>query len=127
MGRSGKIFLKYILMQIPAAFAVYLVLYFLRKYEVIGDVLLYSVMVFWIVKDMAMYPFVKGAYDSGHGVKNTMIGRVGVSRDVLEEDGYITVGGELWRAVPSEGEIIQAGEDVQVVAMEGLTLSVKKI
>lgn len=42
----------------------------------------------------------------------------------LSPDGYVRLQGELWRAISVESDIIEEGEDVEVVEVRGLTLLV---
>lgn len=51
-----------------------------------------------------------------------MLRRRGVARTSLDPRGKVTVGGELWHAVASEP--VPAGEEVEILAVEGLTLRV---
>jgi membrane-bound serine protease (ClpP class) len=55
-----------------------------------------------------------------------LIGEVGVVRTPIDPDGQVFVRGEIWRAV-SGGEPIPAGERVEIVGMDGLTLRVKRL
>ena len=52
-----------------------------------------------------------------------MLLRSGVARTPLDPRGKVKVGGELWHAVASEP--VPAGEEVEILAVEGLTLRVK--
>jgi membrane-bound serine protease (ClpP class) len=52
-----------------------------------------------------------------------LVGQVGEVRESLEPRGMVFVGGELWRAVSTAGPVPVGGE-VQVVAVNGLTLTV---
>ena len=54
-----------------------------------------------------------------------MIGRTGTARGQVERDGQVAVQGELWRAVAEEG-VIEDGEPVRVVSVDGLTLKVAR-
>jgi membrane-bound serine protease (ClpP class) len=54
-----------------------------------------------------------------------LIGQTGVARETLAPEGQIAIQGELWRAVV-EGEPVEPGTRVRVVAVEGLTLKVVK-
>jgi membrane-bound serine protease (ClpP class) len=54
-----------------------------------------------------------------------MVGEVGVVRTPLAPDGQVLVHGELWRAIARNGPLA-VGEQVEVVAVDGLTLSVVK-
>lgn len=53
-----------------------------------------------------------------------LIGSVGLARTDLKPEGTVEVMGELWRAVSEEP--VEAGESVEIVGVEGLTLRVKK-
>ena len=55
-----------------------------------------------------------------------MVGTVGETVRPLDTKGLVKIRGELWNAV-SIGEKIEAGEEVVVVAQNGLQLSVRKI
>ncbi|MGH7268471.1 MAG: NfeD family protein, partial [Candidatus Rokuibacteriota bacterium] len=55
-----------------------------------------------------------------------LIGEVGVVRTPIDAEGQIFVRGEIWRAV-SDGDRIPAGERVEIVGMDGLTLRVKRM
>jgi membrane-bound serine protease (ClpP class) len=54
-----------------------------------------------------------------------MVGRLAVARSALAPDGQVLIDGELWRAVSPEGRV-EAGEAVQVTAVDGLTLKVTR-
>jgi membrane-bound serine protease (ClpP class) len=54
-----------------------------------------------------------------------LVGRLTEARSPLDPEGYVYIQGELWRATAVDGPIAQ-GEQVEVVAMEGLRLTVKK-
>jgi len=54
-----------------------------------------------------------------------LIGKVGITKTVLDPVGTIFVYGERWQA-STEGEIIKEGEEVEVLEVRGLQLIVKK-
>ncbi len=54
-----------------------------------------------------------------------MVGQVGVARSALNPEGQVQIDGELWRAVAQDGPVA-AGEAVEVMALDGLTLSVTR-
>ena len=57
----------------------------------------------------------------------SILGRVGTVRDALAPVGTVQLGGELWTAQVVEGEeVLQAGERVEVVRLEGNRLLVRK-
>lgn len=57
--------------------------------------------------------------------KEEMVGLTGEARTDLDPKGEVFVHGELWRAI-TKGEMIKKGEKVEVLAVNGLTLEVKK-
>jgi membrane-bound serine protease (ClpP class) len=56
---------------------------------------------------------------------SAMVGRIGVTRTALGPEGQVLIDGELWRAVSPDGRI-EAGETVQVTAIDGLTVKVAR-
>ena len=58
------------------------------------------------------------------GGSEGLIGKIGTVENTLEPEGFIFIHGELWRARASD--IIEKGQKVQVIGMDGLLLKVKK-
>jgi membrane protein implicated in regulation of membrane protease activity len=56
-----------------------------------------------------------------------MLYQVGEVTTPLTPTGTIMVNGELWRAVSLSGEVIRAGEQVEVISRDGLTLRVDRL
>ena len=54
-----------------------------------------------------------------------LVGRTGTVRERLGPEGQVMVSGEIWRAL-AEGEPLEPGAQVRVVAVNGLTLKVAK-
>jgi membrane-bound serine protease (ClpP class) len=54
-----------------------------------------------------------------------LIGRVGTAKERLAPEGQVLVQGEIWRAL-ADGEAVDAGAQVRVVAVDGLTLKVAR-
>jgi membrane protein implicated in regulation of membrane protease activity len=86
--------------------------------------LLWSIIGFWIVKDVVLFPFIWRAYDWDRpGRSRSMVGKRGIAKEKLAPSGYIQIHGELWRAERlGEGPPIEEGQPVRVKKMEGLTL-----
>ncbi|MCL5774206.1 MAG: hypothetical protein M1536_07500 [Firmicutes bacterium] len=57
--------------------------------------------------------------------KEEMVGLTGEARTDVDPKGEVFVHGELWRAV-TKGDMIKRGEKIEVIAVKGLTLEVKK-
>jgi membrane-bound serine protease (ClpP class) len=55
--------------------------------------------------------------------QSAMVGRRAIARSALAPEGQVLIDGELWRAVSPDGRI-EAGEAVQITAVDGLTLTV---
>src|SRR5207245_11747230 len=58
-------------------------------------------------------------------VAEGLVGKTATVRERLGPEGQVMVSGEIWRAV-AEGEPVDAGARVRVVAVDGLTLRVAK-
>ena len=86
----------------------------------------------WVVKDFALYPLTKRAYEHGptHGA-HELIGSEVVVEQALEPEGYVRAGNERWRArvvetdAESSGAGLQVGALARVVALEGISLVVE--
>ena len=59
--------------------------------------------------------------------KESMIDMVGIARTDLNPNGQIFIHGEIWQTTSFGGEHIKKGEQVSVISMDGLHLTVKKI
>ena len=123
-----SVYIRYILLNIPGLAAVILILIIIEQWVVLPAWLFWSLFGFWFIKDVVLFPVVWRAYDwERPGRSRSMIGEQGVARDRLAPSGYVQVHGELWRAEKlGDGPPIEAGQPVQIVQMEGLTLYVKQ-
>ena len=121
--------MRYILLNIPECVALILILIVIQYWVVIPVWLLWSIIGFWIAKDIALFPFIWRAYDwDQHSRPRPMIGERGIAKERLAPSGYIQIRGELWRAERrGEGPPIEAGQAVRVQKMEGLTLFVEPL
>jgi membrane protein implicated in regulation of membrane protease activity len=123
----GSVYLRYILLNIPEFVAMLLILVVIQYWVVIPVWLLWSIIGFWIVKDVVLFPFIWRAYDWDRaGRSRSLIGERGIAKDKLAPSGYIQIHSELWKAERlAEGPPIEAGQPVRVKKMEGLTLFVE--
>ena len=125
----SRVYLRYGLLMIPGTAALVLILLVIRHWIVIPAWIFGSIVAFWIVKDVIMFPFVWQAYDQQPS-KNpgSMVGRHGIAKERLAPGGYIQIGGELWQAEKvGSGPAIEIGEGVRVKKMEGLKLFVVSV
>jgi len=120
------IYFRYILLNIPEFVALILILIVIQVWVVIPVWLLGSIIGFWIVKDVVLFPFIWRAYDWDRpGRSRSMVGKHGIAKEKLAPSGYIQIHGELWRAERlGEGPPLEEGQPVRVKKMEGLTLFV---
>jgi membrane protein implicated in regulation of membrane protease activity len=123
------IYLRYILLNIPGLAAVILILVIIQHWVVLPVWLFWSIIGFWIVKDVVLFPFVWRAYDwERSGQSRAMIGERGIAKERLAPKGYVQVRGELWRAEVIDGvSAIEVGQSVMIVKMDGLTLFVEPL
>ena len=123
------IYLRYILLNIPGLAAVILILIIIQNWVVLPVWLFWSIIGFWIVKDVVLFPFVWRAYDwERSGQSRSMIGERGIAKEKLAPAGYVQIHGELWRAEKiDDGPPIEIGQPVKIVKMDGLTLFVEKL
>lgn len=80
----------------------------------------------WVVKDLALFPFVRRAYEPGDSTPGaSLVGLRGVATEALDPSGYVRLGSELWRATLAQGvEAVPQGGSVRVRSVRGLTLVV---
>jgi membrane protein implicated in regulation of membrane protease activity len=82
-------------------------------------------LVFWVLKDFAMYPFVRLAYENNvkSGIE-ALVGGKGMTHEPIAPEGYIKIQGELWKA-RAEGQSIPRDRIVRVTGANGMTLIVE--
>jgi membrane protein implicated in regulation of membrane protease activity len=81
---------------------------------------------FWILKDMALYPFLRSAYEtSDTSPIERLVGAQGKTVETLAPLGYVRIAGELWRAETDTGPVA-AGTPVEVIGANGLVLQVRE-
>ena len=127
MFRSST-FTRYLLFQIPGlvvagAISLVAVSYFelTWEYGLAGVSML-------VLKDLALYPFMKHAFNNERHVGvETLVGVSGTVSKPLSPRGYVKVKGSLWRAETDAGQgPVAEGETVVVQSVDGLTLHVAR-
>jgi len=124
---STRTLIKYILLQIPALALLIFGLLFIRRWVEVSPWVFWGSIILWIGKDIILFPFLWRSYEGNPGKENNpLIGAKGVTRERLDPFGYILIRGELWKArVPKGCSPIEAGTQVRVEDVEGLTLVVQ--
>ena len=80
----------------------------------------------WVLKDLALFPFVRKAYETrgGGGGAEALVGALGTAQDRLDPEGWVRLGHERWRA-RARGGSIEKDLPVRVREVRGLVLVVE--
>lgn len=125
--RTYRVVLRYSLFQLPEIAVVILVMATLRVLLNIPMWSIWTFIIFWIAKDIIMFPFVRDAYDKWNtGSAGALIGLQGKVVEALSPSGYVKVRGELWRAeAVKEVPRIDKGDIIEILGSRGYTLIVQ--
>ena len=120
------VFGRYLLLQVPGWLIAALILVEAHRWFSLSPWIAGGIWLALLVKDFALYPFVRTAYESDTKTgAEQLIGFRGVAQNALDPRGQIRVRGELWRAeIPSDSQPIAPGEPVRVLDVQGFTLIV---
>jgi membrane-bound ClpP family serine protease len=127
LGAKGRALARYTLFQIPDLILLGLALAAAVRWWELSVFVAYVLFGLWIVKDIAMFPILRVAYQTdGASAADRLDGALGVVTRPLDPTGYVSVASELWSAeVPIESAPVAAGSSVRVVGIRGLTLLVE--
>jgi membrane-bound ClpP family serine protease len=118
--------IRYLLFQIPEWILLAVVLWFLTRNTPLNFWPAVWFLAFWIVKDFAIYPYVRRAYENTAKTgSEALIGGKGIAHERIAPEGYIRIHGELWKA-RTTGEEIARHAVVDVTDARGLLLFVKE-
>lgn len=127
---SGRILLRYTLMQIPGTVLLIVALYLIRRWVELPAWLLWGIVGLWIAKDIILYPRVWRAYDSSRAASRvySMEGDIGIAQEPLSPRGYIRIRGELWNAIlVSPHKHVEKGARVRIIRRKGLEVQVEPV
>lgn len=126
--RTFLVVVRYVAFQLPELAIVVCVLALAHEWGGLSRSTAGLIFALWVVKDIVMFPITRAAYAPGDGRSSReILGAVGVAPDGLEEDAYVRIGPELWRARRAPGcHPIAPGQSIRVVALEGLTVFVER-
>lgn len=117
---------KYTLFQIPSWLLVAFLTYQARSWLGLPDWAAVLIVLAFMTKDAVLFPYLRHAYEVSHRANAaSMIGELGVAQDILDPEGYVRLGPELWRAELRGAVPVAAGAAVRVCAVDGLTLTVE--
>jgi membrane protein implicated in regulation of membrane protease activity len=124
-----RVFARYLVLQIPGQFIAAVTLVMLVRWTELTPMLAGLLFVLWVIKDLAMFPVTRIAYEPQGGSQgaDALLGALGVAQEDLapEQTGYVRVGAELWRAQLCGGEGVAKGAKVRVTEVRDLTLQVE--
>lgn len=116
---------RYYLFQIPGWIFAGILLAVLRLLFDLPLWIATGLFVLLVIKDVALYPILRNAYEIGESGAAELVGLKGIARDRLDPYGYVSVRGELWRARVENGSgPVPSGSPVKVVAGHRMTLTV---
>jgi membrane protein implicated in regulation of membrane protease activity len=126
---NRKIIKRYTLFQIPGLIIIILLLIMSYYWSGLPTWLMWTLLGVWLVKDVFLYPYLWRAYDPDTiPVENSMVGLTGVAMERLDPEGYVEVGGEVWKArTDKTSHIIEKGSKIKILSENGLLLVVKKV
>jgi membrane protein implicated in regulation of membrane protease activity len=116
---------RYLLFQLPEWGLVVLLLLAIDRFTEAPTWLLLLGAVGFVAKDLALYPWMKRAYEHlGSDPGENLVGRRGVATSLVADQGWVRVDAELWRA-ETGGDDIPKGTAVRVRALDGHVLVVE--
>ncbi len=122
-----RVILRYALFQIPDLGALVAILLLLKWWLGLSPQLAWGLTVLWLLKEIALFPFLWPACEPYPESGSHLIGAAGIAEERLAPTGYVRVEGELWRAKAMEEEApIDKGEQITVQGVSGLTLLVRR-
>lgn len=124
---TARVLLRYMALQIPGLVACVLGAIAAHEWLEVPLEIAVGTVLLWIVKDAVLFPFVRTAYEPAPGRPHgDLLDAIGIAHDGLsDQEGYIRLGPELWRARRAPGcPPLAPGEAVRVVGVDGLTLTV---
>lgn len=121
--------MRYLLLQLPGWLLLAILFVALHRWLAVPLWIGAAALIVWLVKDLALYPLVREAYRPNHeAASRRMVGARGVATERIDPVGYARVGAELWRARAEAGRgPVEAGEEIEVRDVEGLTLIVRSV
>ena len=119
-------FLKYTMFQVPGWIVAAAVGVWLNRSMDVPGAVVVGLPAFWILKDMALYPLLRTAYEtSDTSPIERLVGAQGKTVETLAPLGYVRIAGELWRAETDTGSVA-ADTLVDVIGANGLVLQVRE-
>jgi len=125
---NRKIIIRYSLFQIPSLIIVILVVFTVHHWYTLNNAVILIIILLWIVKDIAVFPFVWKAYsEKDHDKLSSILKQQGVAIDDINPKGFVKINGEIWQAELVDPHVpITKGQVIEVVEITKLKLKVRK-
>ena len=125
---TRKIIIRYSLFQIPSLLIITLLVFTVNHWYILDNAIIVMIILFWILKDILIFPFVWKAYSHKDRDKSkTILNQHGVAVDSINPKGFVKINGEIWQAELVElNDPINQGQPIEVVEIDGLKLKVRK-
>jgi membrane protein implicated in regulation of membrane protease activity len=118
--------IRYTLLQVPAWLLLGYLLWWADSKDWIGFGTSALIMSAWVVKDAALYPLCRKAFEKGPKTETEkLIGREAETVKSLAPEGLVRIDGELWTARAHGDEAVSAGTRIRVTGTDGLILIVE--
>ena len=122
------VYIRYFLFQLPGTVILISIMLLLQYYIGFDWFIFWIILIAWVMKDIIMFPFIWRSYDAGNNSSTLdMKGKVADVTRKLDPEGYVRIGGELWRARLMEDSVAEAGNKVKIEERDGLLLRVRKV
>jgi membrane-bound ClpP family serine protease len=125
---TRRVFARYLAFEAPSWVLLAVALAVLARVWDLSISVAAFVLALWVVKDLALFPILRIAYEpgGGSGGAENLIGSQGIVSADLDPEGWVRIGAERWRARVSRGHgPVPAGAAVRVTSIEGLLLRVE--
>ncbi|TYO98919.1 NfeD-like partner-binding protein [Geothermobacter ehrlichii] len=125
-GCRRQTFVKYALLQIPGTLLLVLVLLVIDRFTPLPSSWFWGILLLWLAKEAVLFPLTWRSYQSETAGAEPPVGRTAEVIVPLDPEGTVRVGGELWQARCRDGGRIGTGEQVRILAREGMMLQVER-
>jgi membrane protein implicated in regulation of membrane protease activity len=123
---ASRVLARYLLFQVPGWVLVGGALAAAAQWNVVSTPVAWMGFALWLAKDAVLFPVLRRAYEPDGCGPPEPVGAAGVAEDALDDEGWVRLGAELWRARLARGAApIPRGARVRVVGAEGLVLYVE--
>jgi membrane protein implicated in regulation of membrane protease activity len=125
---TSRTFVRYLLLQLPELLVLVAGLLAARRFVALSPGLIAALAAGWIVKDVALFPLLRGAYEvDPRSEMDKLTGAEAAVTTPLRPGGLVRLRGELWRAEAAPGEPLPVvpGSRVRIEGHRGLVLLVR--